>query len=275
MCLSPRRITVRPKDVAPFGAVVKCGKCLECLRQQSYEWAFRIVHECSKYECNSFITLTYNDEHKPLDGSVSRREVQLFMKRLRKALQPRRIRFFACGEYGKKKQRPHYHVIIFGWYPDDAYFWQNDGKTKLYRSPFLEKVWTFGFSSVGLVSFDSALYCAKYMNKWQFKTYSRTRGEYFEFSVVPPFVQMSNRPGIGADFAYSVDLVSDRIYINGRSCKIPRYYLKLLEKEGVYLDDFKERRLRNGEHIASVTDIEAKRQRFYSSFLSRTFVRKT
>lgn len=267
MCLFPQHITVRPKDAQPYRAVVKCGKCLECFRQQSYEWAFRIVHECSKYERNAFVTLTYNDEHLPESGSVSRREVQLFMKRFRKAVSPLKVRFFACGEYGKKKKRPHYHVIIFGWFPDDAYFWQNDGKIKLYRSSFLEKVWTLGFSSVGSVSFDSALYCAKYMNKVQFYEKSPiNRRLYVAGGMTLPFVQMSNRPGIGADFAYTADLVSDRIYIGGRSCKIPRYYLKLLEREGVYLDEFKERRIRDGEHRAQFVDLEAKREKVRRAF---------
>lgn len=267
MCLYPVRVTARPRDAPPFAVTVSCGKCLECLRQKSYEWAFRICHEAKKYKENCFITLTYNDENLPSDGSVSRREVQLFMKRLRQELKPLRVRFFACGEYGKKRLRPHYHLIIFGWFPSDAWFWQNDRKAKLYRSPTLEKVWTKGFSSVGRLSFDSALYCAKYMNKFQFRRFKNERGDYVLPNELPPFVQMSNRPGIGFDMAFSADLVGDRIYINGRSCKIPRYYLKVLEREGVYLDDFKERRMLNGQMIADNTDIKKRREQYKNRFL--------
>lgn len=269
MCLRPITIVARPKDGAPHGATVSCGKCLECLQQKSYEWAFRICDECRKYERNAFVTLTYDDEHLPADKSVSRREVQLFMKRFRQSVAPLRVRFFACGEYGKKRQRPHYHVILFGWFPDDAFFWKHDGKVNLYRSPFLEKVWTFGFSSVGKVSFESALYCAKYMNKAQFQLKRRE-----PLDVAPPFVQMSNRPGIGFDSAFKCDLISDRIYNNGKSCKIPRYYLKVLEREGVWLEEFKERRQAQGELVSSVSDLHQRRLQFERRFMKRNLVVK-
>lgn len=274
MCLFPKSIVTRPIGRVGERVTVSCGRCLECVRQRSYEWAFRIMHECSLHSENCFLTLTYNDEHLPVDHSVSRREIQLFMKRLRKALFPRKVRFFACGEYGKKLHRPHYHLIIFGWFPSDSWFFKKDGGVDLFRSPLLEKVWSFGFSSVGRVSLESALYCAKYMNKF---AYERAGGYFsdmmeFPFRLLPPFVQMSNRPGIGADCAYKVDLLSDRIYMNGRSCKIPRYYLKLLEREGVFLDDFRERRKKQGEMVERVTDLEKKRKRITEFFLERLHV---
>ena len=65
------------------------------------------MDEASRYSSNCFVTLTYDEDHLPLDRSVSRREVQLFMKRLRKAISPLRVRFFACGEYGERFGRPH------------------------------------------------------------------------------------------------------------------------------------------------------------------------
>lgn len=274
MCLFPKSIVTRPHGRVGERVTVSCGKCLECVRQKSYEWAFRIMHECSLHEDNCFVTLTYNDEHLPYDCSVSRREVQLFMKRLRKELSPLRVRFFACGEYGKKLHRPHYHLIIFGWFPSDAWYFKTDEGTKLYRSSILEKVWSFGFSTVGRVSLKSALYCAKYMNKFQYEHmcgHLDDRSE-FPFKLSPPFVQMSNRPGIGADKAYSVDLVSDRIYIAGRSCKIPRYYLKLLEREGVYLDEFRERRMKQGDLVSRTVDLVAKRKKMHDFFLKKTHV---
>lgn len=268
MCLYPVHITARPKVGAPHSAVVPCGKCLDCLRQKSFEWAFRILDECSVHSENAFITLTYSNDFLPSDKSVSRREVQLFIKRLRKYLQPLKIRFFACGEYGKRFGRPHYHLIIFGWYPNDVVFLKRDGATDLFRSKLIEKCWSKGFSSVGKVTFESAIYCAKYMNKFQFDKIKRdTR---LPAPVRPPFVQMSNRPGIGFDCVYRADLVTDRIYRNGKSTKIPRYYLKVMERDGIYLDDFKQMRIRNGEHIASVTDLDEKRKRLKSKYFSLT-----
>ena len=62
---------------------------------------------------NAYITLTYNDDHLPANGSLQPRDLQLFWKRLRKARTPG-IRYYACGEYGDQTARPHYHAIIFG-----------------------------------------------------------------------------------------------------------------------------------------------------------------
>lgn len=280
MCLSPIRILARPKDSFSYPVTVSCGKCLECERQHSLEWAFRIMDECSKYECNAFVTLTYNNENLPEPPFVSRREVQLFMKRFRKEVAPLKVRFFACGEYGKKNQRPHYHAILFNWFPDDAFFWQKDGDIDLFRSPLLEKVWTKGFSSVGKVTEKSALYCAKYMNKYAYHQAPQAYSAFpedptcpFTDKITPPFVQMSNRPGIGFGSVYDCDLNTDRIYRNGKWIKIPRYYLKVMEQDGIYLDEFKERRRISGEMIAQCVDLEKKRDRFFEKFLEKKFVR--
>lgn len=268
MCVSPRWVRVRPADGKGYMQQVKCGKCLECVKLYSIEWSFRIMDECSLYKENCFLTLTYNDEHLPVGGSVSRREVQLFVKLLRKRLSPLKVRFFACGEYGKKLGRPHYHFIIFGWYPEDAYFFMYDGETELFRSPLLEEVWKKGFSSVCKVTPRTALYVAKYMNKY---AYDHFGGK--ETGKAPPFVQMSNRPGIGYDCVYNVDLVSDRTYRDGRSCKIPRYYLKVMERDGIFLDDFKSRRQRDGEHKAAYIDLDERRRKL-REFYNRMIIKK-
>lgn len=272
MCLFPKSIPNPKKDRMPDDDMfikVSCGRCLECLKQKSLEWSFRIMDECSLHSQNCFITLTYNDEHLPEFGSVSRREVQLFMKSLRQVL-PCKVRFFACGEYGKKLLRPHYHIIIFGWFPDDAWFFQRDSKgVELFRSPLVERVWKKGFSSVGMVSLDTALYCAKYMNKFQFDIKHSISD-----NLYPPFIQMSNRPGIGFDCVYRSDLASDRLYRDGKSVKIPRYYLKVMERDGVYLDDFKLMRQAQGEFVARCIDLNQKRIRYYEKFLGVRYIDK-
>lgn len=261
MCLFPVPIRTRPKQGYAQRLTVSCGKCLECQKQRSVEWAFRIMDECRFHDNNCFITLTYNNEHLPSGGSVCRREMQLFIKSLRRRLSCK-IRFFLCGEYGKKFSRPHYHVICFGWFPDDAIFFQHKDGVDLYRSSLLESVWTKGFSTVGRVSYDSALYCAKYMNKFQYDM------RHYAFKHInPPFVQMSNRPGIGFKAVYDCNLATDRIYYNGKSCKIPRYYLKVMERDGIYLDEFKERRKLTGEMYSRSINLNAKIKFVYDKFL--------
>lgn len=215
MCLNPYYLKEK-------GIYVSCGKCFECKQKISREWAFRILLESKLYEKNCFITLTYNDDNLPEDEGIHRRELQLFMKRLRKSLEPKKIRFFYCGEYGKRFGRPHYHCIIFDYFPDDAYFWQKDNSGEdLFRSPSLEKIWTKGFSSVGLLTYDSAYYCAKYMQK----------APPPELEIDKPFIGMSNRPGIGRDAINVNWLESDKMYVNGKYMKLPRYFLKILEEK--------------------------------------------
>lgn len=270
MCLCPKTVVARPKDGEPFGTTVSCGKCFQCLQQKSVEWSFRIMDEASQYAQNAFLTLTYDDDHLPEDKSVSRREVQLFMKRLRKVLAPRKVRFFACGEYGEKFGRPHYHIIIFGWFPDDAYVYCKDKKgTQLFRSPLLEKVWTCGYSSVGAVTMETARYCAKYMNKVLFLGLKKD-----EKPVMEPFVQMSNRPGVGFARVYDCDIDGDQMYRQGMRTKIPRYYLKVMERDGIFLDDMKELRQARGEAYSRTIDIFAERRRYEEIFLKRHLVKR-
>lgn len=70
-----------------------CGKCRGCRLEKSRQWALRIMHEASLYDDNCFVTLTYDDEHLPKDGSLVKKDFQLFMKKLRKKFDSR-IRFF-------------------------------------------------------------------------------------------------------------------------------------------------------------------------------------
>ena len=94
---------------------VGCGQCLGCRLDRSRMWAMRIVHESTLHELdggNCFVTLTYRDRlecsqeqlekgyHVPDDWSLHKEHFQKFMKRLRKAFHPQKIRFFHCGEYG-------------------------------------------------------------------------------------------------------------------------------------------------------------------------------
>lgn len=168
----------------PVSRVVPCRKCIGCRYDLSREWATKIQLEASMHYCNrthrslnSFITLTYNDDHIPLYGGLDYfGHWQSFLKRLRRRLEPIKIRFFMIGEYGDLNLRPHYHAIIFGYdFPDKRFHISRNGHD-LYRSQLLEEVWTvprgqpragesLGYASVGSVSFASAAYCARYSMK--------------------------------------------------------------------------------------------------------------
>ena len=96
-----------------------CGTCLGCKAARATSWAYRCMHEASLYDHNRFITLTYDDDHLPPNGWLNLRDVQLWMKRLRKAI-PTKIRYFLTGEYGSNTGRPHYHALLFNCrFPDE------------------------------------------------------------------------------------------------------------------------------------------------------------
>ena len=141
-----------------------CGQCIGCRLERSRQWAIRMAHEAQLHEDNCFLTLTYNDENLPKHNSLKLKDFQKFMKRLRKAF-GKKIRFFHCGEYGEKFQRPHYHAIIFGLDFKDKILFSEQNDQKLYISPTLNKIWGLGHATIGDVTFQSAAYVARYITK--------------------------------------------------------------------------------------------------------------
>lgn len=202
-------------------------------------WKTRLTHEAKMHEHSCFVTLTFSDEHLPPDLSISVRDIQLFMKRLRK--RSGRVRFYACGEYGDTDLRPHYHLLLFGYDFPDRKAWSKTASGHLqYRSEILESLWPFGFATVGSLTPESAGYCARYCMKKiggqkADEHYTRLHphtGEYIR--VRPEFACMSSKPGIGRDWydKYKGDAFpSDFVVIDGSKKPIPRYYLQQLKKE--------------------------------------------
>ena len=54
---------------------VPCGQCWSCRLARSREWATRLIKEATNLpeEQRTFITLTYNNENLPKDGSYPSR----------------------------------------------------------------------------------------------------------------------------------------------------------------------------------------------------------
>jgi hypothetical protein len=241
---------------------VPCGRCIGCRLERSRQWAMRCVHESQLYEKNCFITLTFNDEHLPKSGSISKRDMQLFMKRLRKEYPDETIRFFGCGEYGDKRGRPHYHICLFNFdFPDRVFFRVKNGFA-LYRSSSLERLWPFGFTLIGDVTFESAAYVARYVTKKitgskadeVYKEIDYSTGEVLN-ELVPEFCLMSRgsrkrgTKGLGSGWLdkFSSDIYNhDYVILNGKKLRPPKYYDSRFEVE--HPDEFlgiKGRRVRN------------------------------
>lgn len=246
------KITFDPRKGHPSTEMkIPCGQCIGCRLERSRQWAVRCVHEASLHSANSFITLTYRNEDLPGDGSVHPEHFQKFMKRLRKSLPSIKIRFFHCGEYGSMLSRPHYHAIIFGYDFPDKKLWTRRHGVNLYRSELLERLWPFGFSTVGDVTFESCAYVARYILK---KQTGDSKADYYR-GRHEEYITMSRRPGIAHDwfvrFASDVFPRDSVVIRNDVICKPPRYYDYLFElTDAEYFDRIKSRRKQRGRLLA-------------------------
>lgn len=114
-CKDPIRIrkNLNPREY-PDGLLVPCGKCLNCRIQKRTEWSMRLWHESEIWKEKVYLTLTYDEDNIPQNRSLRKTDLQKFFKRVRKRMKDRKIKYFACGEYGEETERPHYHAIVFG-----------------------------------------------------------------------------------------------------------------------------------------------------------------
>lgn len=226
-----------------------------------------MIHESKLHPANSFVTLTYDDAHLPADGSISKRALQLFLKRLRIGLDRGSgpsVRYFGCGEYGDRRGRPHYHVIVFGWFPGDARTWRQQRGNVTYRSAFLETVWPFGQVETGRVTPQSCGYVARYAMK---KLTGDRADEFYRrphpltgvvYQVMPEFGLMSRRPGLGSGWfdKYHMDAFpSDFLIVDGKKRNVPSFYKKKLAGiEAVRLLQERRKAARTPQRLANSTD---------------------
>lgn len=245
-CFNSKNLIITTKEGDIQEVTVPCGKCLGCYIDQSSEWSMRARLELRKHKESIFLTLTYNNEHLPEGGLLSRSDIQKFLKRLRRHLEPLRIRYYGCGEYGSAENtyRPHYHLIIYGYKPEDlTYFFTNDDGDRVYRSKTIDKIWGKGFVTVGEVTPASIRYCSLYLQK-AFK-------ELVKDKEVKPFRLYSTRPSLGYDGLTDEEIIADRVYISGKPRKLPRSYLRRFETNewSEILPIIKERRAEKSAYI--------------------------
>lgn len=239
-CYSPLTGYRKGTGGITFGALNKgtgmpmklpCGRCIGCRLERSRQWAVRMMHEAQLHEENCFLTLTYDDEHLPEHGSLDKEAFPRFMKRLRKT--GINARYFHCGEYGENTMRPHYHACLFGHAFPDKTKWAVRNGNPVWRSTTLERLWPYGNSEIGSLTFESAAYVARYVTK---KVTGRDADTHYErldpstgelVQLTPEFATMSRRPGIGSGWLdrFITDVYpSDEVVANGHPSKPPRYY---------------------------------------------------
>ena len=178
---------------------------------------------------NTFVTLTYDNEHLPFDLSIHKLDLQLFFKRLRSDLGSRKIKYFACGEYGDNTCRPHYHSIIFG--------------MSSAEKEVIDSAWSKGFTYCGSVTYESARYVAGYVMK---KYNGEKAKEVFGNKEVP--FRLSSL-GLGKRWCedHEAELIKNLGFtVKGIPVGMPRYYRnklgdkldeKLLEERRVELSN--------------------------------------
>lgn len=219
---------------------VPCGKCLACRANNAQSWALRVMHESQYVDSACFVTLTYDPAHCPKDYSLVKKDVQDFMKRLRRQLDYHRLGFvrayMAVGEYGTKRQRPHYHLLLLGWSPSDlVFFGYSYSGEPIYTSAFMESVWQKGFCPIGTVKENAAAYVARYGRKLFEKKQVRREKPFLLCSRNIP-IDGDKVGSLGARWVFDNHAALRLGYINVRTAKgvfkrrIPEYYFTLMEK---------------------------------------------
>lgn len=245
------------KDLLRYGRTkqVPCGKCSACIDNKRKEWYFRLKQE-ARYSYNAhFITLTYANDYMPRNSlgfpTFRKKDIQDFLKRFRYFVDQKqkdnpyqlKVRYFCISEYGGKKGRPHYHLLIFNIPRDiDVYL-------------LTRKSWTFGRISSSLMNNARIGYCANYM-------YGKSELMPDEFidETNSIFMLSSRRPGIGYNYV-SQEIIDyhNRGLINyvtddGKKQALPRYYKsKLFDDDTlmkVQVKTYKEAQEKRAEEIS-------------------------
>lgn len=213
------------------------------------------MHEARLHKYNSFITLTYDDEHLPEDYNLRHYDYQTFIKRLRESAlqgevgkstilhqrhtadgrheQRAVVRYHMCGEYGPTTGRQHYHANLFGINFADRKPWKKTpAGYQLYKSETLDKIWGNGHASIGTLTWQTAAYTARYnlkkagdKNKKEIEILDVTTGEVIKRTA--EYQRMSRNPGIGAGWfeQYKTDVYPHgTVTVNGSQIAPPRFY---------------------------------------------------
>lgn len=234
-----------------------CGKCYECKSRRVSGWSFRLMKEAEVSTSAFFITLTYSPEKTQITPkgymTLNKRDLQLFMKRLRK-VNNQKLKYYAVGEYGGKTDRPHYHIILFN----------VDVET-------IELSWQLGHIHVGQVTEASTGYTLKYVSK------EGKIPKHQNDDRLPEFSLMSKK--MGANYLTPQMLrwhkeeneVINRSYCNlkdGKKIAMPRYY-----RDKIYDELEKFRIQKHMERLESGKDVNKSREKIIEDMKKEDVIR--
>lgn len=234
------------------GGIVGCGRCLPCRINKRLKKSTRFTLEGLCHEHAVFVGLSYMDEYLPTTlynprtgeisyshetGCVDKFAIQKFIKRLKSNVRrtcgrdaAQRIRFFAAGEYGEKKERPHYHLVIWGIPPKYWYFipmsWRDPRTKALMCNP--DRITMEEPRSI----WDVGSYCCAYIMKNNFDKKAliasgrppefTTSSQGFGAMSVPALVSVFKKYSGQVYIEMNKDIPRS-ITLNGKKCPIDRY----------------------------------------------------
>lgn len=232
--------------------VIPCRNCIGCRLDYSRQWANRGYLESLRNNNNYFVTLTYDDEHmKILDeittsenityvnggdwnGCLEPEELTKFIKRFRKGINNKygieKIKYMACGEYGGKTQRPHYHLILFNCpLPTETFYNSRIQNKNIYwQNKVIEKYWDKGISNITEASWNTIAYVARYITKKINGKYSEDH--YAQNGQIKEFFRVSK--GVGREYyeankdkIYSTDEIIVKNKNGHNRTKPPKYFV--------------------------------------------------
>lgn len=265
---------------------IPCGQCAGCRLDYSRQWADRCMLEMKGHDQSWFVTLTYDDDHLPQNnfiikdtgecGTVStlvKDDLRQFIKNLRYHYGQRQFerefgrpcrkgertskaenvsfRFFACGEYGDRSFRPHYHLIIFGLILDSSdlvFYKKSEIDYSYYNVPWIQDVWKKGYVVVAPATWETCAYTARYVMK---KQKGSGKALYDLYNFAPEFTLMSRKPGIGRKFfddrgaaIFDTDYISVGTKDGSKKIYPSRYYKRLFDQiDPERYEDWKNMRL--------------------------------
>jgi hypothetical protein len=154
MCNNPRYIA---------GHVVPCRECQYCIDNKTKDWAGKCMAEHRTATAGHSVTLTYGrDENGSSDhiraAMLMYEDVQKYFKRLR--FDGYKFRYLIAGEYGSKKRRAHWHMLIF---------WESEPpEVELNKERWMgHTYWPHGFTFWESFEYRSVWYVCKYAQKEQ------------------------------------------------------------------------------------------------------------
>ena len=228
-CVSPLTIAVKSKGF--FGKQffnVPCRQCM-CCRLKKVQ-SLRMMSDLYLYDRYmngqgaSFVTLTYSDNFLPVNDSgvitLRKSDFQKFNKRFRINLLRNNLsipyKFIACGEYGGKLSRPHYHIIMLG-------------ISKPVADTFVPLSWNHienGISDIGSLARGGLNYVLKYCTKTSLG--KDVKKLYDDNGIERPFICHSK--SLETDyFEKHLQEIEDNnfsLHHKGKLVTIPNYYRK-------------------------------------------------